>query len=101
VSSNPNVWGLAAARRTHSTGHAERGWPGLWQIFIDTYANASFAKLHDCKTPIMAADLESVGSCPSTRRTTPYRRVNSAAPTAAECELPLAVKNIDPPMPAI
>lgn len=26
-------------------------------ILIDTYAKAGFAKLHECKTPIMAADL--------------------------------------------
>jgi hypothetical protein len=34
------------------------------RIFIDTYAKAGFAKLHDCKTPIMAADLELAGVLP-------------------------------------
>jgi hypothetical protein len=60
------------------------------RIFIDTYAKAGFAKLHDCKTPIMAADLELAGSCPSTRRAAPYRPVfspiaapNNAAPHSA------------------
>ena len=63
MNSNPNVWGLAA-RRTHSTGHAERVGRVYRQIFIDTYAKASFAKLHDCNTPIMAADLELAGVLP-------------------------------------
>jgi hypothetical protein len=63
ASSNPNVLGLAA-RDTFHVGTLKGVGLVYRRIFIDTYAKAGFAKLHDCKTPIMAADLELAGVLP-------------------------------------
>jgi hypothetical protein len=60
------------------------------RTFIGTHAKAGFAKRHDRKTPIMAADLKNGRVRPSMRRTAPYRDVflpipppHSVAPTTA------------------
>jgi hypothetical protein len=52
----PECLGPCGAQDTFH-GHAESVGRVYRPIFIDTYAKAGFAKLHECKTPIMAADL--------------------------------------------
>jgi hypothetical protein len=59
----PECLGLAA-RDTFHVGKLKGVGLVYRRIFIDTYAKAGFAKLHNCKTPIMAADLELAGVLP-------------------------------------
>jgi hypothetical protein len=49
--------GVCGARDTFPVGTLKGVGQVYRQPFVDTYAKAGFAKLHDRKTPIMAADL--------------------------------------------
>src|ERR1700730_13899109 len=103
----PECLGPCGAQDTFHVARLNR--LGLSANLHRDLCKAGFAKLHDCKTPIMAADLETAGSCPSTRRTAPYRSVfspiaapNSAAPTAAtNANPPSLTRTSTLPPPAI
>jgi len=97
-------WALRRADTLHVGTLKGVGWV-YRQTFVATYAKAGFAKVHDCKTPIMAADLRN-------GLVLPLHPENGAVPQRVltgrgaeqrgthgrhECKLFLAAKSIDPP----